>query len=788
MLAAGLQQGVNAQQSLYGTIYDKTSGESLPGAHIVLEGTYLTAISGTDGRYIFKNLKNGTYNIKVSFIGYRTIKKEIILEKDLKADFHLEPTAIMQDEVVIRGIRTFEQEPPSFTNISDKQISAENLGQDLPYIMALSPSTVVSSDAGNGVGYTSMRIRGTDVTGINITLNGIPMNDPESHGVWWVNMPDLASSINNLQIQRGVGTSTNGAAAFGASINIQTNQYSAEPHAEFNTSLGSYKTFKNTLGFGSGLTKGRWSVDGRVSVISSDGYIDRAASNLKSFFLSGAYNGEKSIYRFNIFSGKEKTYQAWAGVPKDSLKTNRTYNPYTYANETDNYKQDHYQFFYAREFNKYWRMNAALFYVRGRGYYEQYKEDRSFSSYGLPDIPLGSQIITHTDLIQQKWLDNHYYGLSWSANFKKNKLDMIIGCGWNQYDGDHYGKIIWAEYDMNMDKDHEWYRNNGLKTDLNFYAKANYQLLTKLNIYGDLQYRIINYRIDGIHDDLRDISQEHDFNFFNPKFGFVYDISGRHRTFFSFGIANREPNRSIYRDASPGEEPAFETLYDYELGYKYTSSRLAFSGNLFFMDYNNQLVLTGKINNVGAPIMTNVKDSYRAGIELQAGIRILKRLKWDFNASFSKNKIKDFTAYIDNWNYWDDPENEPYQYEEYLGETNISFSPDITASSLIDYEAIDDLHITLVSNYVGKQYIDNTSSEDRKLKPYFLNDIRVMYTIRTNLIKEINLHFQLNNIFNVEYESNAWVYRYFYDGQEGVLDGYFPQAPVNFFMGIGLRF
>lgn len=788
MLAAILQQGLNAQQSLYGTVIDKITGESLSGAHIVLENTYLTAISGPDGQYHFNDLKEGTYKLKVSYIGFETIEKEVSIKEDLKMDFLLSATTIMQDEVVIRGIRTFEQEPPSFSNISKKEISSENMGQDLPYIMALSPSTVISSDAGNGVGYTSIRIRGTDMSGINITLNGIPLNDPESHGVWWVNMPDLASSIDNLQIQRGVGTSTNGAAAFGASINIQTKQYNADPYAEINSSFGSYKTFKNTLRFGTGLIKGRWSVDGRASLISSDGYIDRATSNLKSFNLSGAYHGEKSIYRLNIFSGKEKTYQAWAGVPKDSLRTNRTYNPYTYENETDNYQQDHYQFFYAREISQFWKVNAALFYVRGRGYYEQYKEDRSFSSYGLPDIIIGGDTISNSDLVQQKWLDNHYYGLTWSVNYKKDKLDLVLGGGWNQYNGDHYGKIIWAEYAINMDKDHEWYRNNGLKTDLNFYAKANYQLLTKLNVYGDLQYRVINYKMDGIHDDLRDISQEHDFNFFNPKFGLLYDINDKHRAFFSFGIANREPNRSVYRDASPGEEPTFETLYDYELGYKYTSKKIAFSGNIFYMDYNNQLVLTGKINNVGAPIMTNVKESYRTGVELQAGFRILKRLKWDLNASFSTNKIKDFTAYVDNWNYWDDPDNEPYQYEEYLGETDISFSPNITAGSLLDYEAIDDLHISLVSNYVGKQYIDNTSGEDRKLNPYFLNDIRLMYTIRTNLIKEINLHFQLNNIFSVEYESNAWVYRYIYEGQEGVMDGYFPQAPINYFIGVGLKF
>ena len=783
-----IQMSLNAQHSISGIVTDKSNGESLPGAHILVEGTFLTAISDKDGAYVFKNLKSGTYKLTVSYVGFEDTEKEVELGKNVVVNLQIKPMAILQDEVVIRGIRTFKQEPPSFSNISEKQIATENLGQDLPYIMALSPSTVVSSDAGNGVGYTAIRIRGTDVTGINVTLNGIPLNDPESHGVWWVNMPDLASSINNMQIQRGVGTSTNGAAAFGASINILTNQYSVDPYAEINSSYGSYNTFKGTMRFGTGLIKGRWSFDGRASYISSDGYIDRASSQLKSFAFTAAYHGEKSNYRFNIFSGKEKTYQAWMGVPKDSLETNRTYNPYTYENETDNYQQDHYQFFYVRELSKAWHVNAALFYVRGKGYYEQYKEDRSFSSYGLDDIIIGGDTITRTELVQQKWLDNHYYGITWSVNYQQGKLDLVAGGGWNQYDGDHYGKVIWAEYASNMPKDYEWYTNNGLKSDLNFYAKANYQLIPEINIYGDLQYRLIHYKIDGTHDNLADISQEHNFNFFNPKLGLVYDINNQQSAYFTFGIANREPNRSAYRDAIPGDEPSYETLFDYELGYKYSTTWLALAGNLFYMDYNNQLVLTGKINNVGDPIFTNVKDSYRTGIELQAGIKILKNLRWNLNAAFSSNKISNFIAYVDNWNYWDDPENEPYQYADTIGQTDISFSPSITAGSLLDYEPVKDLHISLVSNYVGKQYIDNTSNEDRALDAYFLNDIRLMYTLRTALVKEISFHLQVNNIFSVNYETNAWVYRYVYGGQEGVIDGYFPQAPINYFVGVGLKF
>lgn len=779
---------VHAQNTIHGKVYDKITGEVLAGAHIMLNNTYLTTVSNPDGSYRFTKLKAGTYTLKASYIGYETMSREIEARGKSQADLFMEPATIMQDEVVIRGIRTFMQDAPSFSSIPEKTIGQTNLGQDVPYILGLTPSVTVTSDAGNGVGYTYMRIRGTDLTGINITLNGIPLNDPESHGVWFVNMPDLISSANNIQIQRGVGTSMNGAAAFGASVNIQTKQYNANPYATINSSYGSYNTLKNTLRFGTGLIKGRWTFDGRASMISSDGYIDRATTDLKSFYLSGAYHGEKSLYRFNIFSGKEKTYQAWAGVSKDSLATNRTFNPYTYENETDNYQQDHYQLLFARSISRNWKLNTAMFYVRGRGYYEQFKEDRSFTDYQLNDLIIGNDTIRSTDLVQQKWLDNHFYGITWSVIHKMKKLDLNIGGGWNRYEGDHYGRVIWAEYAAGMKKDHEWYFNDGIKTDFNLYAKANYHLYGKLNVYGDLQYRFINYRIKGIHDDLRDISQTHDFNFINPKMGVVYNINDKHHSYFSFGIANREPNRSMYRDAGPGEEPVHETLYDYELGHKYASAKISLTANAYYMDYTNQLVLTGKINNVGTPVKTNVKNSYRMGIEVQAGLKLLKNLKWDLHASFSRNKIRDFTAYIDNWNYWDDPDTEPYQYEKYLGETDISFSPPVTAGSILDYEAIKNLHITLYSNYVGKQYIDNTSNEERKLDPYFLNDMGIIYTINTGLIKEISIQFRVNNLFSEEYESNAWVYRYIYDGQQRMLDGYFPQAPINYLVGVGLKF
>jgi len=687
----------------------------------------------------------------------------------------------MEEEVIIKSTRAAKNSPATLSNIDKKQISINNSGKDMPYIMSLSPSVVVTSDAGAGVGYTSMRIRGTDLTRINVTVNGIPYNDPESSGVFWVNLPDFASSVDNIQIQRGVGTSSNGAAAFGASINIQTQTLNPEAYSEVSSSYGSFNTFKNNVKMGTGLINGKFAFDARLSKITSDGYIDRASSDLKSFFVSGSYFGEHSILKINIFSGKEKTYQSWGGVPKDSLSTNRTFNPYTYDNETDNYQQDHYQIIYSNQISKNLNFNAALHYTHGEGYYEQYKEDKDFEDYAIAPAIIMNDTIFSTDLIQQKWLKNDFYGTTYSIDYNNEKINVILGGAYNEYDGDHYGNIIWAQYAPHINKDHQWYFNNGLKKDFNIYGKVNYQLNNIYSFYGDVQYRNINYDINGTHDDLNNLLISKSFNFINPKTGLFAKFNDHHKAYISFAVSNREPSRSNFRDADTDNTPTTETLFDYETGYTYQTQNAQLSANIYYMKYDDQLVLTGKINNVGSPIMTNVKDSYRVGIELSGGVRILNNLSWDANITYSQNKIIDFTEYVDDWNTG-------RQVSNYLGKTDISFSPNIISGSQIKYEPIKNLNIALISKYVSDQYIDNTSNDKNKLDAYFTNDIHINYSLKYGWFKSIVLNLAINNIFSEEYETNAWIYQYYYNNERGNMNGYFPQAGINLMTGITLKF
>lgn len=771
-----------SQYTIRGKITDKSTNELLIGAHISLKGAYANTISNQNGIYEITDLKAGTYELQVSYIGFQTINQTIELINDLNLDFKLELQAYLADEVIISAVKVPLNSPTSFNYITKEEIQNQNLGQDIPYLLRNLPSLVVTSDAGAGVGYTGLRIRGSDMTRINVTLNGIPYNDPESHGVFWVNMPDFTSSVESIQVQRGVGTSTNGAAAFGASINLETLNMISEAYGELNSSAGSFNTYKNSVSFGTGLLNGKFTIDGRASKITSDGYIDRAYSDLKSYYLSAAYYGKNTIIKYINFSGKEKTYQAWGGVPKSMLETNRTFNPYTYENETDNYQQDNYQLLFSQKINNNLHLNTALHYTKGRGYYEQYKEGRSFSDYLLNDVVIGGETIDETDLIQQKWLDNDFYGLTYSLKYKDSKLDAVIGGGWNRYDGDHFGEVIWAQYASNGAINHRWYDNTGIKKDFNLYGKVNYNLSELLSIYGDVQYRNVNYSIDGTHDDLRDITQTHIFNFFNPKFGLYYQLNQHTDVFASVAVSNREPNRSNYRDADNSNTPKAEKLVDFELGYKFQSVNYAFEINGFYMDYKDQLVLTGEINNVGAPIMTNVPNSYRMGIEFSGGIKLSSTLRWDVNASLSKNRIKSFTAYVDNWS-------PPYsQIEDVVGDTDLSFSPALIAGSNFELDLFKDFKVSLNSKYVGRQYTDNTANLERSIDPYFVTDINMNYRFTTSLFKEVVLRLMVNNVFDEQYESNAWVYRYYYEGNEGVIDGYYPQAGINYMFGISLKF
>jgi iron complex outermembrane recepter protein len=569
-----------------------------------------------------------------------------------------------------------------------------------------------------------------------------------------------------------------------------------------------FNTFKNTVSAGTGLLNGKFTLDARLSKVTSDGFIDRAFSDLKSFFISGGYYSGNTVLKANVFSGLEKTYQSWWGVPSVRLNNDlegmqryeehwlyspkqtqeminsdsRTYNYYTYENQVDHYQQDHYQLHFSHKFSPGLNLNASGFYIRGKGYYENFKEDEDLEDYQIPNIQIGEETLESTDLVNRKWLDNHFYGLTYSLNYLKRKSDFTVGGGWNTYDGDHYGNVIWARFLGDADYNHEWYSNRGLKKDFNLFAKYNYQVTKKLNLFADLQYRRIDYSIDGIDDDLRNITQEHEFNFFNPKLGVFYEPAENQNLYLSFATANREPNRSAYVDANPqGKQPVYETLYDWELGYKYKTAVFSGAVNFYNMNYKNQLVLTGEINDVGAPIMVNVDKSYRRGVELQTGIVITPNLQWLANVTFSQNKIENFTEYVDNWDTWG-------QETFNLGTTDIAFSPNVIANSQLVYEPVKNLNFAFISTYVGKQFIDNTSSDDRSLDAYFVNNLKVDYAFKTGLFNEVALHLMVNNIFNEEYESNAWVYSYILGGERYKMDGYFPQAGRHFMVGVDLKF
>jgi iron complex outermembrane receptor protein len=769
------------------------NNEPLAGASVVLGNSMYGVSTQSDGSFEFRNLKPGDYVVKVSFIGFESAETKVNLKSDQNILIELEPNVIMTDEIMISASVAKNKTPMAYTNLTGEEITKRNMGQDIPYLLQLTPSFVATSDAGGGIGYTNFRIRGTDMNRINVGINGIPLNDAESHGTWFVDQPDLASSLENVQVQRGAGTSTNGAAAFGATINMQTSTFNPDAYGEYRSAFGSFNSFKNTVLAGTGLIDGKFTLDARLSKVSSDGYIDRASADLKSFFVSSGYYTENTVLKAIIFSGYENTYHAWNGVPSEMLETNRTYNPsgeYTdengkinyYKNQVDDFQQDHYQLHFSHSFSQNFNLNASLHYTHGAGYYENYKEDEDLADYQIPAISVGDQTIETSDLINRKWLDNDFYGIIYSLNYKKGKTDFVFGGGTSIYDGDHFGKVIWAQFLGNAKPDHDWYSSNGLKKDFNVFAKYNYRLTEKLNLFADLQYRHINYKIDGIDDDLRDIAQGHKFNFFNPKFGAFYQVAQNQDLYLSLAVANREPNRDNYVDADPtGKQPTHETLRDWELGYNYKSSAFSFSANYYFMNYKNQLVLTGEINDVGAPIMVNVDKSFRTGLELQAGVHIAQTLNWTGNTTFSINKVKDFTEYVDNWDTWG-------QEANILGTTDLAFSPNFMGNSKFVFSPANNLELSFISSFVGKQFIDNTSNNDRVLDAYFVNNLIADYSVHTNLFEKITFRLMVNNLFNEKYESNAWVYSYIYEGQRTKMDGYFPQAGTNFMFGVDFRF
>ena len=715
--------------------------------------------------------------------------------------FSQQPTDSVQirkvlNEINVNALRAGEKTPVTFTNISKSQIEKGNLGQDLPYIISLTPSVVTTSDAGAGVGYTSFRIRGSDATRINVTINGIPLNDSESQGVWWVNMPDFSSSIENIQIQRGVGTSTNGAGAFGASVNLQTDGLKKDAYLTSNNTVGSFSTLKNNIAFGTGILNNKFTFDGRLSKISSDGYIDRATSNLKSLYLQGTYFGSNSVLKGIVISGHERTYQAWNGVPLNYLDVNRTFNFYNYENEVDNYSQTHYQLHYSKQMSETTNYNIATHYTNGEGYYEQEKLGEYLADYGLDMIFLNNDTITKTNLIRRKWLNNDFGGLIYSLNHKMGNIDLVLGGASNRYSGQHYGNVIWSEYASNADFNHQYYWNKAEKLDHNFYAKANYKYSDATNLYADLQRRIVDYIFAGYDEEGNPSEQEIVLEFFNPKFGLFHMLNDNQAIYASFAVANKEPNRNDYVESTPNSRPKYETLYDTEIGYKQNGDKLMFGVNLYHMIYKNQLALTGEINDVGASTRTNIDESFRRGIEIEATYKLSDKISWVGNMTLSENKIVGHTAYIDNW---DNGGQNKLDYEN----TDLAFSPNLIWASNINYKLGSNTSIDLISKYVGEQFIDNTSSKGRILDDYLVNNLRVSYKWNNKIFKISKLTLQVNNVLNNEYVSNAWVYRFISDGwdprgndpyvnldsEHGYnMAGYFPQATRNYLLGITLGF
>lgn len=689
------------------------------------------------------------------------------------------------EPVELVAIRASDRMPVARTNLSRTDIEKNNTGVDLPFILNQLPSVQVNSDAGNGIGYTGIRIRGTDASRVNMTINGIPYNDAESQGIFFVNLPDLASSAGSIQVQRGVGTSTNGAGSFGATINISTNDLSKKKEFSFQNSAGSYGSVKNSFVYNSGLFGKHYLFNARASHIRSDGYIDRASTQLGSLYGSIARVDSLNTLQLNVFTGREKTYQAWYGIDEETLKKNRTYNPAgtekpgtPYDNETDNYTQTHYQLFYTRVINPLWKASFALFFTKGKGYYEQYKAGESLNDYGLPDYVSGQDTVRETDLVRRLWLNNDLYGFTYSVQQQKGNRQLILGGSVNHYKGRHYGELVRTITEAGVPKGYRWYNLDAGKTDINQYVKWTEPLGRGWLFFADMQLRAVNYRINGFRNNPA-IMVDKKYAFANPKTGISYQKANT-KIYLYYGQASKEPNRDDF-ESSAAEQVKPERLHDWETGIEKNGRNAGWSLNLYYMYYRNQLVLTGRINDVGAYTRTNIPVSYRAGAELTGRARLSKWLSLDGNLTLSRNRIRNFTEYADDYDNGG-------QLAIYHGETDISFSPDIISSATVNVYPIKNTEVSLMGKYVGSQYLDNTSSDGRKLNDYFVQDVRIRYNKENQKGVSWNAFFQVNNLFGKKYEANGYSFSYIYGGSFTTENYYYPMAPMNIMAGLGIRF
>ncbi len=847
-----------SQASLIGEVYDET-GETLPGATVLLSGTDFVTSTDAYGFFLIKNVPPGNYKIEITYIGKKFYEETLNLQGREQRDFTLIDEAIYGETVVISSTRIGERMPFTYSNIEKEEIDRNNLGQDMPFLLRHTPSTVVTSDAGAGFGYTGIRIRGSDATRTNVVINDIPLNDAESQGTFWVDLPDFASSTKSIQVQRGVGTSTNGAGAFGATVSLDSKGYQTESSVSLDNVFGSFNTRKHSLNLNSGLLKDHWSFEGRFSLINSDGYIDRASADLKSAYFSGGYFDNNTSVQAIAFTGKEITYQAWNGTPESRingsdeelaehiannegsiyeteedlaniLESGRRYNYYLYENEVDDYRQDHYQLHFNQLLGEGLDLSVSGHYTKGKGFFEQFRNKESFQDYGLPNIDLfeisvpinlletflenpplinnpdasatligysenpmtGDSLadlnvaIRETDLVRRRWLDNDFYGVV--VNLKKDfeNFKLSIGGAQHIYEGLHFGEIIWADYASDSFVGDNYYEGTSTKKDFNVYAKGIYLLNDKLSLFADLQYRGIDYVTSGVDNDLVNYNIDVDFQFFNPKFGFNYLISPQDEVYASFAVANKEPNRSDFIDALDGTNPRAENLSDIEVGYKRKYDKYFFDANVYYMLYRDQLVATGALNDVGSVVRMNIEDSYRAGLEIQTAYEFNANFSLGAFATFSQNKIKSFEETV--YDYTNGFDVLKISHDE----TDISFSPNLIAGGSINFSPISkserqNISFSLLPKYVGSQFLDNTSNDNRALDAYFVSDLLCRFELKPSFVKKMVLSIKVNNVFNELYSNNGYTYSYVF-GDTITENFLYPQAGINFLAGLKIDF
>ena len=800
-----------AQNNLFGTVIDQ-SGNPIPGTNVTVEGGNYGTYTDRNGSFQINNIPSQLLVLIFEAPGLFVTKKDI-KPSDFNSSIQitLYTNTKNLEEVQVLSTRSFEQTTSATTINRTDLIEKNNFGQDIPTLLEASPSVVTTSDAGTGIGYSGIRIRGVDASRINVTINGIPVNDPESHDVYWVNMPDLASSIESMQVQRGVGSSTNGAAAFGASLNIKSQDISSAAFGVLDNTYGSFNTLKTTIKAGTGLINNKFSLETRLSRITSVGFIDRATSDLRSYYLAASFVGKKSVLKAITFSGKEITYQSWYGTPESRVNGNvtemnayadrnglsdeeranllnsgRTYNFYTYENEVDNYQQDNYQLHFTHSFKPNLIMNVAGHYTYGRGYYEQYRKDDDLSDYGYSPVLIGGDSIISSDLIRRRWLDNDFIGGIYSLQYNVSKLKLLFGGAANTYIGRHFGEVIWARFAADGEIRDRYYDNEAQKTEFSNYLKASYRF-DQLSFSADLQFRHVNYSFLGIDDvsgQLLDLKQNVQFNFFNPKVGVNYSINSRQFISATFGIANREPVRKDFRESTAENRPKAENMRDLEIGYAYNYKKLAINTNIYWMNYTNQLILTGQINDVGGYTRTNALESYRVGIELAGRYKIIPSLALSGAFTLSQNKIKQFNEYLDE--YLDD---EPYYTQQLIDHenTNLAFSPTIVTNAGLTFKPLKNLSIDWITKYVGRQYLDNTSNDNRSINPFSFSNLTLSYKIENKFFEEITFGLLVNNIFNALYSNNGYTYSYLYDGQTTTENFYYPQAGRNLMFRILMK-